>query len=137
MVGADGPRSLVRRTLGIDYSGESGVVRDFMGGRMHATYLRAPELYHVIPHDRAWMYWAFNRERRSFMATLDGRERFAFHTQLRPGEDESAAAAAAYFRQALHQWILGLGRRGGAAEQAALTPEQRENLCALGYIQCQ
>ncbi len=101
VVGADGPRSLVRRTLGIDYSGESGVVRDFMGGRMHATYLRAPELYHVIPHDRAWMYWAFNRERRSFMAALDGRERFAFHTQLRPGEDESAAAGAAYFRQAL------------------------------------
>jgi 2-polyprenyl-6-methoxyphenol hydroxylase-like FAD-dependent oxidoreductase len=104
VAGADGSRSLVRRTLGLDYSGESGVVRDFMGGRMHATYLRAPGLYRVIPHERAWMYWAFNRERRGFMAALDGREHFAFHTQLRPGEDESAAgpeAGAAYFRQAL------------------------------------
>jgi arylsulfatase A-like enzyme len=43
---------------------------------------------------------------------------------------------AAYFRQALHQWILGLGRRGAAAETGALTPDQRENLCALGYIEC-
>jgi 2-polyprenyl-6-methoxyphenol hydroxylase-like FAD-dependent oxidoreductase len=104
LVGADGPRSLVRRTLGIDYTGESGVVRDFMGGRMHATYLRSPELYRVIPHERAWMYWAFNPERRSFMAALDGRERFAFHTQIRPGEEDFAArpeASEVYLRQAL------------------------------------
>ncbi len=50
------------------------------------------------------MYWAFNRERRSFMAALDGSERFAFHTQIRPGEEDFAArpeAGAAYFRQAL------------------------------------
>jgi 2-polyprenyl-6-methoxyphenol hydroxylase-like FAD-dependent oxidoreductase len=104
LVGADGPRSLVRRTLGIDYAGESGVVRDFMGGRMHATYLRSPELYRVIRHERAWMYWAFNPERRSFMAALDGRERFAFHTQIRPGEEDFAArpdAGRAYLAQAL------------------------------------
>jgi 2-polyprenyl-6-methoxyphenol hydroxylase-like FAD-dependent oxidoreductase len=102
VVGADGPRSLVRHTLGIRYAGESEVVRDFVGGRMHATYLRAPALYDVIPHDRAWMYWAFNRERRSFMAAIDGRERFAFHTQLRPGEEATAPGAGiAYLRQAL------------------------------------
>jgi 2-polyprenyl-6-methoxyphenol hydroxylase-like FAD-dependent oxidoreductase len=104
LVGADGSRSLVRRALEIDYAGESGVVRDFMGGRMHATYLRAPELYRAIPHARPWMYWAFNPERRSFMAALDGRERFAFHTQIRPGEEGFAArpgAGEAYLRQAL------------------------------------
>jgi 2-polyprenyl-6-methoxyphenol hydroxylase-like FAD-dependent oxidoreductase len=104
LVGADGPRSLVRRALEIDYAGESGVVRDFLGGRMHATYLRAPDLYRLIPHERAWMYWAFNRERRGFMAALDGSERFAFHTQIRPGEEDFAArpeAGTVYFRQAL------------------------------------
>ncbi len=104
LVGADGPRSLVRRTLGIDYAGESGVVRDFMGGRMLATYLRAPDLYRVIPHERAWMYWAFNPERRGLLFALDGCERFVFHTQLRPGDEASDArpeAGAAYFRQAL------------------------------------
>jgi hypothetical protein len=104
LVGADGGRSLVRRTLEIDYAGERGVTRDFMGGRMLATYLRAPELYRIIPHDRAWMYWAFNPERRGFMAALDGREQFAFHTQIRTGEEDFAArpeAGPAYFRQVL------------------------------------
>jgi 2-polyprenyl-6-methoxyphenol hydroxylase-like FAD-dependent oxidoreductase len=102
VVGADGPKSLVRHALGIRYAGESEVVRDFVGGRMHATYLRAPALYDAIPHDRAWMYWAFNRERRSFMAAIDGRERFAFHTQLRPGEEATTPEAGiACFRQAL------------------------------------
>ena len=104
LVGADGGRSLVRRTLEIDYAGERGVTRDFMGGRMLATYLRAPELYRIIPHDRAWMYWAFNPERRGFMAALDGREHFAFHTQIRTGEEHLAArpeAGPAYFRKVL------------------------------------
>ena len=47
----------------------------------------APKLYDVIPHPRAWMYWAVNRERRSFMATVNGRDEFNFHTQLKTGED--------------------------------------------------
>jgi len=71
--------------------------------------------------------------------TRTGEEQL-FDVAADPGEARDLSRAdplrAAYFRQALHQWILGLGRRGGAAEQAALTPEQRENLCALGYIQC-
>ena len=32
LVGADGARSLVRRTLGIEWDGITGVQRDFMGG---------------------------------------------------------------------------------------------------------
>jgi hypothetical protein len=39
------------------------------------------------------MYNCFNRDRRAFMATVNGRDEFAFHTQLRPGEDESAITA--------------------------------------------
>ncbi len=104
LVGADGPKSLVRRTLGIDYSGESGVVRDFFGGRMHATHFRWPDFYKVVPHERAWMYCAFNPERRGFICALDGRERFVFHTQIKPGEEALAARADAgrlYLAQAL------------------------------------
>ena len=41
-----------------------------------------PHLYDVIPHGKAWMYWAFNRERRSFMCSIDGRGEFVFHTQI-------------------------------------------------------
>jgi 2-polyprenyl-6-methoxyphenol hydroxylase-like FAD-dependent oxidoreductase len=45
LVGADGPRSFVRERLGFTYVGETGVIRDFMGGRMHALYVRCPDFY--------------------------------------------------------------------------------------------
>jgi 2-polyprenyl-6-methoxyphenol hydroxylase-like FAD-dependent oxidoreductase len=45
LVGADGPRSMVRQSLGIAYGGETGTQRDFMGGRMLAVYLRSPDFY--------------------------------------------------------------------------------------------
>ncbi len=90
LVGADGPRSKVREALGYSLGGETGVQRDFMGGRMCAVYLRAPDFYKVVPHPPAWMYVTFNEDRRTFMAAVDGKGEFAFHTQLRPGEDESA-----------------------------------------------
>src|SRR4051812_35302528 len=42
LVGADGARSGVRQQLGVRYTGETGVLRDFVGGRMHAVYARIP-----------------------------------------------------------------------------------------------
>lgn len=104
LVGADGARSYVRRRLGIGWTGETGVVRDFFGGRMHAIYLSAPQFYEVAPHRPAWMNVTFNRDRRAFMAAVDGRGEFAFHTQLRDDEDEkriSDADALAMFRSAV------------------------------------
>lgn len=94
LVGADGPRSTVRRQLGYRYNGETGVVRDFMGGRMFAIYVRCPEFYRVVPHPPAWMNVTFNGERRAFMATVDGQGEFAFHTQLHPHESEDAMTEA-------------------------------------------
>ncbi len=88
LVGADGPRSTVRQALGYSYSGEEGVVQDFFGGRMYAIYLRASDFYKVVPHPPAWMNVTFNRDRRAFMAAVDGRSEFAFHTQLRAHERE-------------------------------------------------
>lgn len=89
LVGADGPRSTVRQTLGFGYSGEEGAVRDFFGGRMFAVYLRSPEFYRLVPHPPAWMNVTFNPERRAIMAAVDGKGEFAFHTQLRAHEVES------------------------------------------------
>jgi 2-polyprenyl-6-methoxyphenol hydroxylase-like FAD-dependent oxidoreductase len=102
-VGADGGGSPTRKALGYGYVGESGVVRDFMGGRMFAIHFRSARLYDVIPHARAWMYWAVNRDRRAFMASVNGRDQFNFHTQLKPGESEqiSDAQAKAMFEKAL------------------------------------
>lgn len=104
LVGADGPRSLVRRTLGIDWGGATGARRDFMGGQMFAVYLRAPRFYDVFPHARAWMYVSFNAQRRAFMASVDGRSEFAFHAAVHEGEDADAwgeADARRVFAQAL------------------------------------
>ena len=104
LVGADGPRSTVRQQLGWKYAGETGVQRDFMGGRMLAIYLRAPAFYEVVPHAPAWMNVSFNCERRAFMAAVDGRGEFAFHTQLRQGEleqDVGEEGAKAMFRAAV------------------------------------
>jgi 2-polyprenyl-6-methoxyphenol hydroxylase-like FAD-dependent oxidoreductase len=89
LVAGDGARSFVRRWLGISYRGETGAVRDFLGGRMLALYLRVPNFYQVVPHPPAWMNVTFNRDRRAFMCAVDGKSEFAFHTQLREGENES------------------------------------------------
>lgn len=87
LVGADGARSFVRRTLGIGWAGETGIAREFMGGKMFAVYLRSTEFLARLPHPRAWMYVAVNHQRRAFMASVDGRGEFAFHAAIRPGED--------------------------------------------------
>src|SRR6187200_3063949 len=103
-MGADGGPSPTRKALGYGYVGESGAIRDFMGGRMFAIHFRSIKLYGVIPHSRAWMYWAVNRDRRAFMATVNGRDEFNFHTQLRPDqpvEQISDAQAKAMFQEAL------------------------------------
>ncbi|MBX9823446.1 MAG: FAD-dependent oxidoreductase [Xanthobacteraceae bacterium] len=103
-VGADGGSSPTRKALGINYSGESGAVRDFMGGRMFAIHFRSAKLYNVLPHRRAWMYWTINRDRRAFMAAVNGRDQFTIHTQLAPGQqarDISDAQAKAMFHEAM------------------------------------
>jgi 2-polyprenyl-6-methoxyphenol hydroxylase-like FAD-dependent oxidoreductase len=87
LVGADGARSTVRRSLGIEWGGETGIQREFMGGKMFALYLRSPALLSVLRHPRAWMYVAVNAQRRAFMAAVDGASEFAFHAALHPGED--------------------------------------------------
>lgn len=94
LFGADGARSFVRTGLGLRYAGETGVVRDFVGGRMFAIYARIPGFYRAVPHAPAWMNVTFNRDRRAFMVAVDGKSEFAFHTQLRTDEDENRITRA-------------------------------------------
>lgn len=104
LVGADGARSFVRRELGIQWGGVTGIQREFMGGKMFAVYLRSPEFLSVLRHPKAWMYVAVNHQRRSFMASVDGIAEYAFHAALRPGEDADAwteADARRVFKEAV------------------------------------
>ena len=94
LIGADGPRSTLRQALGIRYSGETGVTRPFVGGRMYAVHARIPDFYRAVPHRPAWMNVAFNPARRCFMPAVDGKGEFAFHTQLDSRQDESRVSEA-------------------------------------------
>jgi hypothetical protein len=130
LVGADGARSLVRGRLGVRHTGEAGAVRDFMGGRMYAIYLRCPAFYDTVPHAPAWMQVTYNRDRRAFMAAVDGRAEFAFHTQLRDGEAEDAvtdAEAHAMFERAVGKPIAAeiLSRRAWTAGHALVAERFR------------
>lgn len=108
LVGADGARSAVRHQLGIAWGGSTGIKRDFMGGKMFAVYLRAPDFYKVFPHAKAWMYVTVNAQRRAFMASVDGGSEFAFHAAVHEGEDAdvwTSADAQRIFSQAMGQEI--------------------------------
>lgn len=87
LVGADGARSTVRRHLGVEWGGVTGIQREFMGGKMFAIYLSAPQFPAVLRHPKAWMYVAVNHQRRAFMASVDGVSEYAFHAALHKDED--------------------------------------------------
>jgi hypothetical protein len=104
VVGADGARSFTRKTIGTSFSGEGSATRNFLGGQMFAIYFRSAKLYDAIPHARAWMYWTVNRDRRCLMPAVNGRDEFAFHTQLdssQRSEDISDTDAKTMFQAAL------------------------------------
>ena len=60
-VGCDGPRSVVREALGIRLEGIGAEDRDFMGGRMLATYLDAPAFHDSVGVKPSWQHWAMRR----------------------------------------------------------------------------
>ena len=90
LVGSDGARSMVRHQLGIAWGGATGFKRKFMGGKMLAVYLKAPDFYARNPNDRSWMYVVVNPELRAFIMSVDGVSEFAFHIQM---ADDAATEA--------------------------------------------
>ena len=137
LVGADGARSAVRRAIGATLQGEFGERRDFMGGRMYAVYLNCPDFYAVTGMEPAWMYWTLNGERRALMAAVDGKGDYAFHTQLRPDEDEASitdADARALFHQACGREIdcTILSHMGWTAGHSVVADRMRQGRVFIG-----
>ncbi|GAB7537755.1 FAD-dependent monooxygenase [Burkholderia sp. 3C] len=91
LIGCDGPRSLVRKTLGIRLAGMAGEKREFMGGQMDAVYFHAPDLYRASGHPPAWQYWTFSPTQRALVIAVDGAGHFIMNVQLRDGEAADAA----------------------------------------------
>jgi 2-polyprenyl-6-methoxyphenol hydroxylase-like FAD-dependent oxidoreductase len=100
VVGCDGAHSMVRKSCGIRYSGQSGETRDFFGGQMLNIYFKSPDLYRVLNKKKAWQYWAVNAVQRGMMVAVDGIDTFVFFLQLKAGQtpdtvDYTAAMFAA------------------------------------------
>lgn len=92
LVGADGPRSLVRETMGIKYVGHHETDRDFLGGDMMATYFRSDEFYRITG-ERSWQYWAVNTQQRGLICAINGQDLFVHHVQLAPDQPASVESA--------------------------------------------
>jgi 2-polyprenyl-6-methoxyphenol hydroxylase-like FAD-dependent oxidoreductase len=118
IVGCDGPRSLVRKTLDIQLSGQSGEARDFFGGQMLSVFFSSNELYGILGKKQAWQYWAVNPTQRGLLFAIDGIEKFLFGLQLKPGQTVDSAdyeaalfaAVGATFKYELHAtapWLAG------------------------------
>lgn len=88
LAGCDGPQSVVRRHLGIAYSGEKPEEQSYGSGATVATHLRAPELYRIVKHNRCWQYRTVNSKVRSNLVTLDGEGEFTINTKLRNPDEK-------------------------------------------------
>jgi 2-polyprenyl-6-methoxyphenol hydroxylase-like FAD-dependent oxidoreductase len=82
VVGADGGNSITRKSLGIEFEGESGVVRPFMGGEMFAAYFRARPDRSWLSVDPSWQYWIVNPDIRALLIHVDETDRFLLHTAI-------------------------------------------------------
>jgi len=108
-VGCDGPRSVVRKTLGIAYQGQGSEKRDFFGGQMLSIYFRSRDLYTVLAKEKAWQYWAVNGEQRGLLIAIDGVDRFLLAVQMKDGQaphDIDPAATALAVVGAPHDFRL-------------------------------
>ena len=85
LVGCDAARSVVRGYLDIEYEGHGSEDREFLGGKMLATWLRMPKFYDIVKAKRSWQYWAMNPQRFGALIAIDGKGEFVLHTQLPKG----------------------------------------------------
>jgi len=97
LVGCDGARSTVRRSMGVAYEGDRKK-RSYMGGSTVAIYIESDELQRILSGHEALMYQVFNRELRAGGFSINGSNRFVFHFQAPEGTDPDDLDARTYFK---------------------------------------
>jgi 2-polyprenyl-6-methoxyphenol hydroxylase-like FAD-dependent oxidoreductase len=85
LIGCDGARSIVRRAIGAEFSGDAIIQR------VQSTFIRAPGLIHCQQHESAWGTGAINPRRSGMVYAIDGRERWLVHNYLKANEDDFEA----------------------------------------------
>ncbi|NCT99452.1 MAG: FAD-dependent oxidoreductase [Comamonadaceae bacterium] len=80
LIGCDGGRSLVRKSIGAKLSGTDEV------GRVQSTYFRAPALLGLAKHGPAWATFSLNPRRCGNVYAIDGRETWLLHNYLKADE---------------------------------------------------
>src|ERR1700687_2286293 len=84
LIGCDGARSVVRKAVGAELTGDAVVQR------VQSTFIRAPDLIDRQHHERAWGTGVINPRRAGMVYAIDGRERWLVHNYLKPGETDFA-----------------------------------------------
>jgi 2-polyprenyl-6-methoxyphenol hydroxylase-like FAD-dependent oxidoreductase len=99
VIGCDGARSVVRKAIGAQFSGDEIVQR------VQSSYIRAPDLINLQRHERAWGTGSINPRRAGMVYAIDGRERWLVHNYMKPGEGDFDSVD----RDACIRAILGVG----------------------------
>jgi 2-polyprenyl-6-methoxyphenol hydroxylase-like FAD-dependent oxidoreductase len=99
LIGCDGARSVVRKSIGARFSGDEVVQR------VQSTYIRAPDLIKLQQHGRAWGTGSINPRRAGMVYAIDGRERWLVHNYMKPDEGDFDSVD----RDACIRTILGVG----------------------------
>ena len=99
LVGCDGARSIVRKAIGAELTGDAVVQR------VQSTFIRAPGLIDRQCHARAWGTGVINPRRAGMVYAIDGQERLLVHNYLKPGELDFDSVD----RDACIRTILGVG----------------------------
>jgi hypothetical protein len=82
LIGCDGARSIVRKAIGAELSGDAVIQR------VQSTYIRAPGLIDRQQSERAWGTGAINPRRSGMVYAIDGSERWLVHNYMKPGEGD-------------------------------------------------
>lgn len=102
IVGCDGSRGLVRKSLGIKYAGEEQLMDVFMAGIFTSVHMRIPDLYRkFVGHRKAWMYVVINPDMRAQIMALNGVDEFMIHIPTKPGDVIDLALVANRVKKAI------------------------------------